>query len=232
MTASLSQSRAMTGITIRVLDGADRGRVFQNLAAPITIGREEGNTIQLNDERVSRYHLKIQEDHNRLVITDLESTNGTKVNGEEVQLRILRYGDMINIGKSVLLFGSREQIAQRLARIREDQVDEGRTADPGQLNKAANVSSLDFELNWSEDGDLQATLHALEPPQLPDRLSPGQAAQLAEILEFLHLRLRNLVGSVQVDGKSSRVVLDLRQWQALLDLQARVSEYLRRIGEP
>jgi pSer/pThr/pTyr-binding forkhead associated (FHA) protein len=232
MTASLSQSRAMTGITIRVLDGADRGRVFQNLAAPITIGREEGNTIQLNDERVSRYHLKIQEDHNRLVITDLESTNGTKVNGEEVQLRILRYGDMINIGKSVLLFGSREQIAQRLARIREDQSDEGRTADPGQLSKAANVSSLDFELNWSEDGDLQATLHALEPPELPERLSPGQAAQLAEILEFLHLRLRNLVGSVQVDGKSSRVVLDLRQWQALLDLQARVSEYLRRIGEP
>jgi hypothetical protein len=27
-------------------------------------------------------------------------------------------------------------------------------------------------------------------------------------------------------------VLDLRQWQALLDLQARVSEYLRKIGEP
>lgn len=232
MTSSLSQSRAMTGITIRVLDGADRGRVFQNLSAPITIGREEGNTIQLNDERVSRYHLKIQEDHNRLVITDLESTNGTKVNGEEVQLRILRYGDMINIGKSVLLFGSREQIAQRLARLREDQCDEGRTADPGQLSQAANVSSLDFELNWTEDGDLQATLHALEPPELPERLSPGQAAQLAEILEFLHLRLRNLVGSVQVDGKSSRVVLDLRQWQALLDLQARVSEYLRRIGEP
>jgi len=222
----------MTGITIRVLDGADRGRVFQNLAPPITIGREEGNTIQLNDERVSRYHVKIQEDHNRLVITDLESTNGTKVNGEDVQLRILRYGDMISVGRSVLLFGSRDQIAQRLAKLRDDQSDEGRTGDPDKLGKAANVSSLDFELNWSEDADLQATIHALEPPDLPERLSPGQAAQLAEILEFLHLRLRNLVGSVQVDGKSSRVVLDLRQWQALLDLQARVSEYLRKIGEP
>jgi pSer/pThr/pTyr-binding forkhead associated (FHA) protein len=61
----------MNGITIRGLDGADRGRVFQNLAPPITIGREEGNTIQLNDERVSRYHVKIQEDHQRLVINDL-----------------------------------------------------------------------------------------------------------------------------------------------------------------
>lgn len=231
MSSSLSPSRAITGITIRVLDGADRGRVFQQLAPPITIGREEGNTIQLNDERVSRYHVKIQEDHNRLVITDLESTNGTKVNGEDVQLRILRYGDMIAVGRSVLLFGSRDQIAQRLARLRSDQGEAGRTADP-EVVKAASVSSLDFELNWSEDADLQATIHALEPPDLPERLSPGQAAQLAEILEFLHLRLRNLVTSMQVDGKSSRVVLDLRQWQAMLDLQSRVSEYLRKIGDP
>lgn len=222
----------MNGITIRVLDGADRGRVFEDLSAPITIGREEGNTIQLNDERVSRFHVKIQEDHSRLVITDLESTNGTKVNGEDIQLRILRYGDMISLGRSVLLFGSRDQIAQRLARLRSDDNEASRTADPEQISKAANVSSLDFELNWSEDCDLQATIHALEPPELPERLSPGQAAQLAEILEFLHLRLRNLISVVQVDPKSSKVTLDLRQWQALLDLQARVSEYLRKIGEP
>jgi pSer/pThr/pTyr-binding forkhead associated (FHA) protein len=229
-TSSVHPVRPITGITIRVLDGADRGRVFQNLTPPITIGREEGNTIQLNDERVSRYHVKIQEDHNRLVITDLESTNGSKVNGEDVQLRILRFGDMIQLGRSVLLFGSREQIAQRLARLRADESD-SRTPDP-ELNKAANISSLDFELNWSEDADLQATIHALEPPELPERLTPGQAAQLAELLEFLHLRLRNLIGSVQGDSKSNKMILDLRQWQALVDLQARLSEYLRQVGEP
>lgn len=229
-TSSVHDVRPMTGITIRVLDGADRGRVYQNLNPPITIGREEGNTIQLNDERVSRYHVKIQEDHNRLVITDLESTNGSKVNGEDVQLRILRFGDMIQLGRSVLLFGSREQIAQRLARLRADESD-SRTPDPDQV-KAANISSLDFELNWSEDADLQATIHALEPPELPERLTPGQAAQLAELLEFLHLRLRNLIGSLHTDSKSNRMILDLRQWQALIDLQARLSEYLRQVGEP
>jgi pSer/pThr/pTyr-binding forkhead associated (FHA) protein len=226
------QPQAVAGVTIRILDGADRGRVFQDLTPPITVGREEGNTIQLNDERVSRFHIKIQEDHNRLVITDLESTNGTKVNGEDVQLRILRYGDMIAVGRSVLLFGSREQIAQRLARLRSDENEAGRTADPAALDKAAQVSSLDFELNWSEDADLQATIHALEPPELPERMSPGQAAQLAELMEFLHLRLRNLIGSVQVEAKSSKVVFEMRQWQSLLDLQARVSEYLRKVGDP
>src|SRR6476660_9455449 len=228
-TSSIHEAKAITGITIRVLDGADRGRVYADLNPPITIGREEGNTIQLNDERISRYHVKIQEDHNRLVITDLESTNGTKVNNEDVQLRILRFGDMIQLGRSVLLFGSREQIAQRLAKLRAD---EGEGPGGAQDDKANDISSLDFELNWSEDADLQATIHALEPPELPDRLTPGQAAQLAELLEFLHLRLRNFISSSEADSKANKVTLDLRQWQALIDLQARLSEYLREVGEP
>jgi pSer/pThr/pTyr-binding forkhead associated (FHA) protein len=227
-TSSVHEAKPITGITIRVLDGADRGRVYADLNPPITIGREEGNTIQLNDERISRYHVKIQEDHNRLVITDLESTNGTKVNNEDVQLRILRFGDMIQLGRSVLLFGSRDQIAQRLAKLRSDEDD----GDAGDAEKAGAISSLDFELNWSEDADLQATIHALEPPELPDRLTPGQAAQLSELLEFLHLRLRNFISNAEADPKANKVTLDLRQWQALIDLQARLSEYLREVGEP
>src|SRR6476661_225635 len=230
-TSVIHEARPITGITIRVLDGADRGRVFQDLNPPITIGREEGNTIQLNDERVSRYHVKIQEDHDRLVITDLESTNGTKVNNEDIQLRILRFGDMIQVGRSVLLFGSREQIAQRLSRLRTGEGADA-TGDPDQLDKASQISSLDFELNWSEDADLQATIHALEPPELPERMTPGQAAQLAELLEFLHLRLRNFIASARTDSKTNKVVLDVRQWQAMVDLQARLAEYLREVGEP
>jgi pSer/pThr/pTyr-binding forkhead associated (FHA) protein len=228
MTSSTNRAaRAMTAITIRVLDGADRGRVFENLTPPITIGREEGNTIQLNDERVSRFHVKIQEDNNRLVITDLESTNGTRVNNEEVKLRILHFGDMIQLGRSVLLFGSRDQIAQRLARLRSQEGE--RTGDVTQIQK---LSSLDFELNWNEDADLQLTLQALDPPELPDRLSPGQAAQLAELLEYLHLRLRNLIASAQPEQRTGHVLLEQRTWQGLLDLQARLAEYLRKVGEP
>ncbi len=110
----------MAEITLRVLDGADCGRVCEELPTPVCIGREEGNTIQVNDERVSRFHVKIQADQDKIVITDLESTNGTKINGEDIQLRILRYGDTIMLGRTVLLFGSREQIAERLAALRGD----------------------------------------------------------------------------------------------------------------
>ena len=124
------------------------------------------------------------------------------------------------------------EIAQQLARLRAGDPEASRTADPDELEKAANISSLDFELNWSEDADLQATIHALEPPELPERMTPGQAAQLCEMLEYLHLRLRNLIESVKVPPEGDQIVLELRQWQAILELQARIAEYLRQIGEP
>lgn len=222
----------MGGITLRVLDGADRGRVFGELTAPVTIGREEGNTIQLNDERVSRFHLKIQEDHDKLVLTDLESTNGTKVNGEDIQLRILRYGDVIAIGRSVLLFGSREQIASRVSELRRANLASKGVADSGKAGDASRGSSADFDLNLHNGLDLQATLHPLEPPELPEGLSPAQAAELAEVLEYLHIRLRNLISSVSMEGKGDRVSLDMQQWQSLVDMQSRLAEYLRAVSDP
>ncbi len=221
----------MEEITLRVLDGCDRGRVYSALRTPITIGREEGNTIQLNDERVSRFHVKIQEDNARLVLTDLESTNGTKINGEDIQLRILRYGDLISVGRSVLLFGSREQIADRLYKLRSGHSEAEPTINPTEDKEEAN-EALDFELNWSDDQDLQATLHVLDPPELPDRLSPGQAAQLSELLEYFHIRLRNILNAAKGCEQGDEIVLELRKWQNLVDLQSRLSEYLRHVGDP
>ena len=216
-------------ITLRVLDGADRGRVYNDLELPITIGREEGNEIQLNDERISRFHAKLQRDHDQIVLTDLESTNGTKVNGEEVQIRILRFGDLVSLGRSVLLFGSREQIADRLQQIR--------TGEPGTHSgditdeSLASNPDLGFELNYDDEREIQAALHILDPPELPSRLSPGQAAQLAEIMEFIHARLRSLMNSAtKVDDDT--MALGFRKWQSLLDLQSRVAEFIRRIGDP
>jgi pSer/pThr/pTyr-binding forkhead associated (FHA) protein len=224
----------MARVTLRILDGADRGRVFDELPTPITIGREEGNTVQLNDDRVSRFHVKIQEDQDKLVITDLESTNGSKVNGEDIQLRILRYGDVIHVGRSLILYGSRDQIAERLRNMRESNgaESESGTISPEELADKLEAASLDAELNWNDDPDLQATLHTLLPPDLPEGLGPGQAAQLSELLEYVHARLRDLVNSVHTLSDGQSVALDVRDWQNLLDLQSRLAEYLRSISDP
>jgi pSer/pThr/pTyr-binding forkhead associated (FHA) protein len=222
----------MTLITLRVLDGADRGRVFADVATPLTVGREEGNAVQLNDERVSRYHLKIQEDEDRLVLTDLESTNGTKINGESVQLWVLKPGDVIAIGRSVLVYGSREEIAQRLAQLRGAEVADGVTMSTEDIDQDSGSISLDFELNFTDDPDAQHLLHTLMPPELPTALSPGQVAQLSELLMYLHLRVRGLLESGKSKDKKDQVVLEMRHWQNLIDLQDRLAGYLREIGEP
>src|SRR5207248_10139463 len=104
-------------ITFEVLEGIDKGRVFRELPTPVTIGREEGNMLRLNDERVSRFHAKIQLDNGEVILTDLESTNGTRVNGHVVQIRRLRPGDRVGIGRSLLLFGSEQEISARMTAL-------------------------------------------------------------------------------------------------------------------
>jgi pSer/pThr/pTyr-binding forkhead associated (FHA) protein len=222
----------MALITLRVIDGADRGRVFADAPTPLTIGREEGNPIQLNDERISRFHLKIQEDQHKIVLTDLQSTNGTKVNGEPAQLWVVRPGDVITLGRTVLIYGSREEIAERLASLREGKVSDGVTLDADEFEETPSPAALDFELNFPDEADAKEVLHTLAPPELPDGLSTGQASQLAEMLLYFSLRLRGLIQSVESKGRSERVTLEQRQWQNLVDLQDRVAGYLRQIGEP
>jgi len=222
----------MAMICLRALDGADRGRVFENIPTPLTIGREEGNPVQLNDERISRFHVKIQEDSDKIVLTDLQSTNGTRVNGENIQLWILRPGDVISLGRTVLLYGSRAEIGERLAALRGVDLSKGVAMEAVEEDDDSSSISLEFELGWSNSPDAQATLHTLVPPDLPTSLSPGQAAQLAELVQYLHLRIRGLIQSVRTKGKADRVSLEQRQWQNLVDIQDRLAGYLRSIGEP
>ena len=203
----------MAHITLRVLDGADRGRVYDQMTVPITIGREEGNNIQLNDERVSRFHLKIQEDHGKLVLTDLESTNGTKVNGETIQLRIL-------------LFGTREEIAHRLSKLKGEPSNAHASASASHSGSHGNLSKNWMTPEWVEK------LREVDLPPLPDHLSPGQNAQLSELLEFVNSRIQDLTSKVELDRKNQKVALDFFQWQQLLDMQSRIAEYLRQIGDP
>lgn len=68
------------------------------------IGRGEEATIQLEDQRASREHCKIALVDSNFVITDLESSNGTYVNGEKITEKSLENGDKIQIGDAVFEF--------------------------------------------------------------------------------------------------------------------------------
>ena len=201
----------------------DRGRTYADLKTPISIGREEGNSIQLNDERISRFHCKIQEDNDHLVLTDLESTNGTRVNGQDCQLRILRFGDIISVGRSMLLFGTHEQINSR--------VQESLTAvEESRMIKKTDSGDFDLDANLAES--VRALRDLNQPPQLPERLSPSQAAQLAELFEYFHARIGEVVDVVKINEKRASINVDLATWQLMLQLYSRLSELIRGIADP
>ncbi len=104
----------MAKVTLQLLEGLERGLMFRDLSTPVTIGREDDNTVRLNDERVSRFHAKIQEDGGQVILTDLESTNGTRINGHPIQMRVLQIGDQIAIGRCLLVYGSPEEITAKV----------------------------------------------------------------------------------------------------------------------
>ena len=215
----------MKGVTLKLLHGADRGKVFENLNTPFTVGREEGNDIQLNDERVSRCHFKVQRDNDRLVLTDLESTNGTKVNGNECQLKILRYGDLISVGRSLMLVGTESEIAARLAAIGAENPTVSREL-------SSSEQSYAFDLNQESSPVPADLIKAQDLPSIPDDLSPGQKAQLCEILDHVQSRLHRLVESSRTDDANNEVILKANAWQRLLDLQGRLATMTRRIADP
>jgi pSer/pThr/pTyr-binding forkhead associated (FHA) protein len=64
-----------------------------------TVGRASPADLIVDAPLVSRLHCRIETGEDRLSVTDLESTNGTYVNGERVQSKELRAGDRLRVGR-------------------------------------------------------------------------------------------------------------------------------------
>ena len=204
-------------VTLQVIEGQERGRVYADLSAPVTLGREEDNAIRINDERVSRFHAKIQVDADRVILTDLESTNGTRVNGHPVQMRVLRAGDQISIGRSVLLFGPPEDA---------EVVDPTETSHPleGPTSAGAKLAT--------HDGDEPGELFPEGPPELPSNLSPSQRAELNDLLTYVHQQA--MVVGLQAyarndDSAGEHTVVPAAAWRHFTALQASLASYLKDV---
>lgn len=68
----------------------------------LTIGREADNALVLNDLLVSRRHAELRRGANGLELVDLNSANGTYVNGRRVQVARLSEGDLVGVGRHQL----------------------------------------------------------------------------------------------------------------------------------
>jgi hypothetical protein len=85
-----------------VHDGATVREVPLAKGATVTIGRLSACEVVLSDRGASRRHAQVRLDGGRATLTDLGSTNGTMLNGHQVQTRTLADGDRITIGQTLI----------------------------------------------------------------------------------------------------------------------------------
>ena len=199
----------MQYLTLRVIHGTDRGRTFHELKTPITIGREDGNVVQLNDERVSRYHVKIQEDDGNLVVTDLDSTNGTRVNGAACSLKLLKQGDTIAVGRTTLVVGNR--VNETIPKNDDDE-----------------LSPIDESTGIQGDGSVSVASNL----SLPRGLKPGQQAELRELLDGIHAANASVIDDAGVHSAEGIVKISEKAWTKLINMQADIASLILLIEDP
>jgi len=242
----------MVEVTFQLIEGLERGQVFSNLPVPLTIGREDDNGICLNDERVSRFHVKIQEDGGRVILTDLDSTNGTRVNGNPVQIRVLRIGDQLTIGRCLLVYGSREAIAayavesekrdRTLADVSERTLVED-SQFPLDEDSQFPLDEVDDDQSAPADdvvdsGDADSSPEELFPagaPPIPTGLRPIHRAEVSDLLSYAHEQIRfvlqNSIEEIH-NGRMRIMRVPAQDWHRVLQLEMDLAAALRRLADP
>ena len=108
---------------VTITQGPDSGKSYDIERAAI-LGRLETNDIPVHDKKASREHAKIYRQGQTFAIVDLNSSNGTFVNGEQITKRVLKTGDEITIGVVHLLFEHAEADGAKAAGPQRKSLDE------------------------------------------------------------------------------------------------------------
>jgi hypothetical protein len=146
----------------------------------VGIGRHESNEIQLLSRAVSNFHAEILKEGGALVIRDLGSTNGTRVNGERVDRSFVTPGDSIRIGNHVL--------SLQLRSPAEAAPDRPSSAGPDDLGPGARGRILSQKARTADNG--------------------GPALPLAELLRRLSARPEPLRALLSRDGRKAFLLFD------------------------
>jgi pSer/pThr/pTyr-binding forkhead associated (FHA) protein len=91
---------------LQILSGVLEGKVYDLIEERITLGRALDNMIRLEDGTVSHHHAMLLQEGNEYKLRDLNSTNGTRVNGMRIVETKLHHGDQVRLGSVELRFES------------------------------------------------------------------------------------------------------------------------------
>ncbi len=89
-----------------VVKGADEGKSFDLNQPVLGIGRDATNIVRLHDTEVSRRHAEFRINNGECRLIDVGSANGTFVNNQPVKEAVLKVGDHVQIGQSILVYSA------------------------------------------------------------------------------------------------------------------------------
>ena len=100
------------------------------MAPPITLGRGTSNAVQLHDTEISREHAEFRRRGTAFILRDLDSSNGTFVNGQPIQEHELASGDQVQLGRTLLLYtgvteGRVEDLADKINIVSRQEEEDG-----------------------------------------------------------------------------------------------------------
>lgn len=170
---------------IRVKNGPHKGNEHEVKGDTLVIGRDENpDGIQILDQGISRRHAEIFRIGEMYFIRDLGSRNGTFVNEEKISEELLRVGDEIKIGSTILLFEDRrakkKATSERIAEAHKP------------LDAIAATTTIRLDLNQAEAADLL--------------LEPGQETQESRDLQVLYKVAKTIASERDLKGLAKKVV--------------------------
>ncbi len=106
----LDEKKDEVKINLTIIDGLESsfGKTYSFFKKNIKIGREDSNDLPINDIKISKFHceilIKLDKNNPYIEIEDLNSTNGTYINGKLIGKTFLTSGDKIEVGDITLRF--------------------------------------------------------------------------------------------------------------------------------
>ncbi len=176
-----------------VVSGPSKGTVVRLADAKLSVGRDPANELCLHDRAVSRRHFSITETDAAFFLVDLESHNGTFVNGIPVRRKLLGHGDTIRVGRCELVFliTEDEELVSHIVQISDDE--------PLDLLSTTHVQAYPSATSSGPDvGRMARDLNAL--------FKIANTINSIRDLETLQQRLLQLIGEV-IPADSGAIVI-------------------------
>jgi diguanylate cyclase (GGDEF)-like protein len=223
-------SSARNRATLTVLTGGASGRMFK-LHSSMTIGRSPACEIRLEDDGISRSHARVRYEAEVATLEDLQSRNGTFVNGERIR-EIVKVvdGDKIQVGRgTVLRFGRADDLDESFhENLMSSALRDGLTK---LFNKRYLMDRLDSELKFAVRHETALSLLMLDIDHFKKvNDSHGHLAGdavLAQLANVLSRAVRNEDVVARFGGEEIAIIL-----RAIgVEQAAHMAERLRKLVE-